>query len=203
MRFTAASSACALRSRELRHVALALIGLVVLSACKSTDAVSPETAGIARMRQLTSPYSDLAVATAAGYSVWSPDPTAAGATCPSSAEGNMGYHRVNVALRGGAGDPAAGDAIIDVDKPEMLVYEKSASGAMVLVGVEYLVFKAAWERAKGVGAPAPTILGRPLLLDSHAFPGNAASLEHYELHVWIWKDNPAGMFAPYNSRVTC
>jgi hypothetical protein len=23
------------------------------------------------------------------------------------------------------------------------------------------------------------------------------------LHVWIWKENPSGLFAPWNPRVTC
>ena len=25
----------------------------------------------------------------------------------------------------------------------------------------------------------------------------------YELHAWVWKDNPAGTFADYNPDVTC
>lgn len=115
----------------------------------------------------------------------------------------MGYHRVNVALRGGAADPAAGDAVVDISKPEMLMYERTAMGAMNLVGVEYIVFKAAWERVRGVGAAPPEILGHPLLASSHTFPGNASPIDHYELHVWVWKDNPLGMFAPYSSTVSC
>jgi hypothetical protein len=26
---------------------------------------------------------------------------------------------------------------------------------------------------------------------------------HYDLHVWLWKDNPEGMFTPTNPAVTC
>jgi hypothetical protein len=74
---------------------------------------------------------------------------------------------------------------------------------MALVGVEYLVFKAAWERVHGAGAAPPEILGHQLILSSHTFPGNANPIEHYELHVWTWKDNPNGMFFPYNPTVTC
>ena len=29
------------------------------------------------------------------------------------------------------------------------------------------------------------------------------ALHHYDLHVWLWKDNPAGMFAPTNPDVSC
>ncbi len=25
---------------------------------------------------------------------------------------------------------------------------------------------------------------------------------HYDLHVWAWKHNPAGLFAPFNPKVS-
>lgn len=28
-------------------------------------------------------------------------------------------------------------------------------------------------------------------------------LHHYDLHVWLWKDNPAGLFHPVDPSVTC
>jgi len=160
-------------------------------------------AQLAQIRQLTATYHDLDAATAAGYTVWSPNPFAPNATCPSSAEGNMGYHLVNVPLRGGAANPAAGDAVIDPLHPEMLLYEKRADGDMHLVGVEYIVFKAAWDRVHGAGAAAPTVFGQPLLYSNHTFPGNPDPIPHYELHVWIFTSNPLGMFYPWNPTVTC
>ena len=186
----------------MRRAYLSILALASL-ACGDSMSTSPEQAGINQIRSLSDPYHDLAAATNAGYTVWSPDPTASGATCPSSTDGNMGYHRVNVALRGGAADPAAGDAEVDLTKPEMLMYEKTSTGAMSLAGVEYIVFKAAWERVHGASAAPPEILGHPLLASSHVFPGNPNPIDHYELHVWVWKDNPNGMFAPYNPMVTC
>jgi hypothetical protein len=171
---------------------------------KGRGIYGPEVlAELAQVRRVTAPYHDLDKAIADGYTVWSPNPYAAGATCPSSPEGNMGYHLVNVALRGGAANPAAGDAIIDPLRPEMLLYEKRADGQMHLVGVEYIVFKAAWERVNGAGAAPPTVFGQPLLYSSHTFPGNVAPIPHYELHVWIWSNNPLGMFYPWNPTVTC
>jgi hypothetical protein len=158
---------------------------------------------LAELRQATARFHDLDVATAAGYTVWSPDPFAPNATCPSSAEGNMGYHRVNVGLRGGAANPAAGDATIDALRPEMLLYEKRSDGSVHLVGVEYLVFTAAWERVNGAGAAPPEVFGQPLLPSTHTFPGNPNPIPHYELHVWIWTSNPLGMFYPWNPTVTC
>jgi hypothetical protein len=160
-------------------------------------------AALAQVRRVTAPYHDLDKAIADGYTVWSPDPFAAGATCPSSPEGRMGYHLVKVSLRGGAANPAAGDAVIDPLQPEMLLYEKRADGQMHLVGVEYIVFQAAWERVHGAGAAPPTVFGQPLLFSSHTFPGNPNPIPHYELHVWIWSNNPLGMFYPWNPTVTC
>ena len=160
-------------------------------------------AELAEVRRVTAPYHDLDAAMAAGYTVWSPDPFAPNATCPSSAEGQMGYHLVNVSLRGGAANPAAGDAVIDPLRPEMLLYEKRADGQVHLVGVEYIVFKAAWEREHGVGAAPPEVFGQPLLASSHTFPGNLNPIPHYELHVWIFTSNPLGMFYPWNPTVTC
>ena len=26
---------------------------------------------------------------------------------------------------------------------------------------------------------------------------------HYDLHVWVWQANPAGIFAPFNPNVSC
>jgi hypothetical protein len=166
--------------------------------------LGPEVlADLAQVRQATAGFHDLDAASAAGYTVWSPDPFAPNATCPSSAQGNMGYHRVNVSLRGGAANPAAGDATIDPLRPEMLLYEKRHDGELHLVGVEYLVFKAAWERVNGVGAAPPEVFGQPFPASSHTFPGNPDPIAHYELHVWIWTTNPLGMFSPWNPTVSC
>jgi hypothetical protein len=201
---------------------LTMMALVAVTACKSNDAVQPMDhdmsemialknpslekspqvqSGLAQIRSVTSIFHELDSATAHGYTVWSPDPAIA--TCPTSTEGNMGYHRLNPSLRGSAANPAAGDATIDALRPEMLLYEKKANGELKLVGVEYLVFKAAWEAAHGVGAPPPTVLGQPLLASSHTFPGGMGNIPHYELHVWLWSPNPLGMFYPWNPNIEC
>jgi hypothetical protein len=169
-------------------------------AAANTPAIN---AGLARIRQATAKFHDLDSAVAAGYTAWSPSPLVPNSTCPSSSEGRMGYHLVNVPLRGSAANPAAGDATIDLLRPEMLLYEKETNGNLRLVGVEYIVFKAAWENSHGVGAPPPEILGQPLLASSHSFPGGTGNIAHYELHVWVWSPNPLGMFYPWNPDITC
>jgi hypothetical protein len=160
-------------------------------------------AGLAQIRRATAKFHDYEKAIEAGYTAWSPNPLVSGSTCPTSSEGNMGYHLVNVPLRGGAANPAAGDAEVTLLEPEMLLYEKKPNGKLRLVGVEYIVFKAAWEAEHGIGAPPPEILGQPLLASSHTFPGGTGNIDHYELHVWAWSPNPLGTFYPWNPSITC
>ena len=178
-----------------------LIFVVVAAGCGYT--ITQSEAGVNQLRESYAVYADVSKAQAAGYTVWSPDPSSASATCASAPEGKMGYHLVNVPLRGAASTPDAGDVTLDPTKPEMLLYERRVDGTMNLVGVEWIVFKAAWEKANGVGAAAPTVLGVPLLYSEHTFVTGGPMIPHYELHAWIWKDNPRGRFDPWNPNVTC
>lgn len=156
---------------------------------------------LAEVRRATARYHDVDKAFADGYNVWSPAP---GTGCATSAEGQMGYHLVKVPLRGSPLSPATADAVLDPLQPEMLLYELRRDGKLHLVGVEYLVFQAAWERVHGAGAAPPTLLGQTVPFSSHTFPGTGTtSVPHYELHVWIWSQNPNGMFSHWNPTVTC
>jgi hypothetical protein len=95
--------------------------------------------------------------------------------------GVMGYHFNNGALK---------DAILDVQKPEVLVYEKSPDGTFKLNGVEFIVPIAAWAKAE-----PPKIMGQDLK--------RADSLGIWYLHVWNWRYSPSGLFADWNPRVKC
>lgn len=174
----------------------------------ASDAREPLSADVnaqlAQLRRATARFHDIDAAIAAGYTIWSPDPFAAGAACPANAEGRMGYHLVNVPLRGSPLDPGNADAELDPLQPEMLLYEKRADGKLHLVGVEFLVFEAAWEREHGADADPPTLLGQTVPYADHPFPPlTTSSVPHYELHVWIWKPNPNGMFSHWNPDISC
>lgn len=95
--------------------------------------------------------------------------------------GGMGFHRVNSGLVDPAFDPLA---------PEAVLCEPGPTGQLRLVAVEYIVID--------VGQPAPTFAGQP-------FDGGGAPIPvaHWTLHVWVHKDNPAGLFAPFNPDVVC
>ena len=93
----------------------------------------------------------------------------------------------------------------DFLKPAILIYEPQADGSMQLVAVENLVFKKAWEAA-GHTAP-PSFMGVPYdeMVDDPATGVDEAHgfAPHYDRHVWVYRDNPFGMFAQFNPNVSC
>lgn len=96
-------------------------------------------------------------------------------------EGGMGYHFTRRELR---------DGIVEVTRPEVLVYEKRTDGSFKLNGIEYIVPIDAWKEAA-----APTVMGQPMKRFERA--------GFYYLHVWIWEHSPSGLFADWNPRVKC
>lgn len=82
------------------------------------------------------------------------------------------------------------DTTLDVDHPEVLVYEKTADGSFKLNGVEFLVPISAWTSTE-----PPRIMGQALK--------RADSIGLWYLHVWTWKSSPSGLFADWNPDVKC
>jgi hypothetical protein len=95
--------------------------------------------------------------------------------------GAMGYHWQNNDLL---------DTTLDLDHPEVLVYERMSDGTFTLNGVEFLVPISAWKSTE-----APTIMGQPLK--------RADKLGIWYLHVWTWKASPSGIFSDWNPLVKC
>lgn len=92
----------------------------------------------------------------------------------------MGFHYLNFALI---------DETLDHTEPEALVYEKRGNKDQ-LVAVEFL------STADPDGQP-PEMFGHEM------HPFEAAPFANWELHAWVWKPNPRGMFADFNPRVDC
>ena len=123
--------------------------------------------------------------------------------------GAMGIHFFRPDLLGITAPPdprVDGDGIhTDFLLPSILIYEPQADGSLELVAVENLVFAEAW-KAAGHEAP-PAFHGAPYdtMTDDPATPVDEAHLfePHYDRHVWIYRDNPNGVFAPFNPAVTC
>ena len=129
---------------------------------------------VARVRAATAKFKVVDVAIAAGY----PRTTDCVQYPP---HGAMGFHFQNNALL---------DTTLDVEQPEVLVYERMPDGTFKLNGVEYLVPISAWTSEE-----PPTIMGQKLK--------RADKLGIWYLHVWTWEPSPSGIFADWNPRVKC
>ena len=105
--------------------------------------------------------------------------------------GAMGLHYVNMGLV---------DGDIKASEPEIILFEPTGDGGIRITGVDYLTPVAAWEAAhKGEGPPI--LMGQLFhLFDS---PNRFGLDPFYTLHVWAWKDNPAGTFTNWNPNVSC
>lgn len=161
------------------------------------------------MRAATEKYKDVNVALADGFI---PDPS--GHCISAAAEGlppelgAMGIHYLNPAKLQITGDKPRVDGMsthTDFMAPAILLYEPQADGSLQLVGVENLVFEKAW-MGMGHSGP-PEINGRMWdhMADNQDTGGDEAHgfMPHYDQHVWLYRDNPAGELTPFNPNVTC
>jgi hypothetical protein len=135
------------------------------------------------VRRATDRFKDVNAALAAGYVQFQ--------GCVSGPEkGAMGVHYSNFSLF---------DGVVDVENPEVLVYEPKG-GRLQLVAAEYVVPAEAWD-------PTHDPFDKPSLM-GHLFhfapaPNRYGPVAIYELHVWAWKNNPSGAFADWNPVVSC
>lgn len=81
---------------------------------------------------------------------------------------------------------------MDLLHPEAIVYAPNQSGSIQLGAVAYMVPTTVWHAEHN---ELPQILGQSFHLHE--------TLGMYVLHVWIWKDNPSGMFEDWNPNVSC
>jgi len=109
--------------------------------------------------------------------------------CVASPAGAMGIHYVNP-QRLGQMDPS---------RPDALLYAPGPGGVRQLVGIEF--FKNDADQNLATTGDRPTLFGQPFdgPMPGH-FPGQPV---HYDLHVWLWYHNPAGMFAAFNPALSC
>jgi hypothetical protein len=111
--------------------------------------------------------------------------------CVSGSDyGAMGLHFVKGSL--------VFDGELDVNHPEIVLYEPQPNGRMRLTGADFLVLADAWNAKHD----APPELGGQLF---HFFesPNRFGLPAFYTLHVWAWKENPAGTFTNWNPNVSC
>ena len=196
-------------------VAVALLGLLSLTSSArdldhDTSIPGSGEPSLADVRKATERYRNVAAALAAGY-VRDPFDLCDTAEMMGrpAALGAMGVHYVRPDLLGITAPPSPrvnGNGVhTDFRTPSILIYEPQADGSMELVAVENLVFARAW-RDRGHSVP-PSFHGVPYdtMIDDPATAADEAHMfePHFDRHVWLYRANPNGIFAPFNPAVTC
>jgi hypothetical protein len=144
--------------------------------------------GLHFARAGTAPFHSVEVAKAAGYTELR---DAAGIACiDNPGVGGMGIHYVNPTL--------VSDDKVFPAAPELIVYEPTKRGRLQMVAAEYVVFQDLWDATHD---SPPELFGQEFELVE---AGNRYGLPpFYELHAWLWKLNPRGLFDDWNPRVHC
>ncbi|WP_291335714.1 hypothetical protein [Albidovulum sp.] len=182
----------------------------VIARIDASSTAAPGEPDLAEVRAATERFRDVNVALAEGYVR---DPGNMCDTAPMMGQpaelGGMGIHFFRPDLLGLSGAPSErvyGDGThTDFLRPSILIYDPHADGSLQLVAVENLVFKEAWDAAgnseppKFHGVPFDTMKDDPATAvdEAHMFA------PHYDRHVWLYRENPNGVFAQYNPTVTC
>jgi hypothetical protein len=181
--------------RIVRHPSRLLVtaaAVALLAACADDAPVGPELQPVAAaqlnaqgsaeaqqafatLRRVTASYHDLNVAIADGFVLLHP--------CEERPdEGPVGTVYVHF--------ERLLDGIIDPESPDALIYEPSRNGRPKLVGVEFALPYPLWSEPE-----PPEYLGAGFQREDE--------FGVWALHLWVWLDNPEGMFAESNPRVSC
>jgi len=165
-------------------IAMAIVATALVA---STAVASAKPGGLSTARAGTAGYHNIDAALGAGYGEFT---DAQGIACIDDPEGGMGIHYVKLAL--------VVDDAVNAATPEALVYEPTRNGRLRLVAAEYVVFQAAWDATH---SSPPSLFGQEFELVGS--PNRYGLPPFYELHAWVWKHNPSGMFNDWNPRVSC
>ena len=155
---------------------------LVMFACSTG---SPAEQALDAAKAASDKYHDVNVAMADGY--------VSTEECVASPAGAMGIHYVNVNL--------IQDPELDPERPEVLMYVPTNDG-LILAGIEYLA-------AIGPpGSPVPDSPPAAPVLFDQTFHGpmeghSPDAPPHFDLHVWVWEENPQGMFEGFNPSLNC
>lgn len=184
---------------------------MLVAGCAAVPASSPPgEPTLAEVRAATERFRDVKVALAEGYVR---DPmnicdTAQMLGRPAEL-GVMGIHYFRPDLLGITAPPNprvdGNGTHTDFLRPAILIYEPQADGSLELVAVENLVFQKSWHAAGMSGPPKFHGVEYDTMQDDPATAIDEAHMfePHYDRHVWLYRDNPAGVFAQFNPKVSC
>ena len=165
-------------------LALSLAGLVIAAPGEVTDADALRS--LAMVRRATVKYHDVSVALADGF-------VSTVECVEEPGLGAMGIHYIR--------PDRIMDPSLDPAEPEVLLYMPTAEG-LRLVGVEYMLALGPPDSTiPDPVPPAPSLFGQTF--DGPMPPHGPGQPPHYDLHVWLWQANPAGVFFPFNANLSC
>jgi len=167
----------------LRPSITTVLASVMVGACgHATPAGAPAqldplvASDLEQLRAATRAYQSLDSAAAAGYTGDVKD------CLVHEHHGAMGYHHSNRSFA---------DGKVDLDRPEILLYERLPDGTYRLNGVEFIVPYRFWPR----DSIPPTVMGQTMKREDN--------LKFFYTHVWAWTPNPDGLFADFHPNVKC
>jgi len=183
------------------------LGVLVSPVLGQSASTEPDLAAV---KAATERFRDLAVALGEGYVR---DPMNVCDTAEMLGEppelGVMGVHYLRPDLLGITGPPnprVSGSGVhTDFLQPAVLIYEPQEDGSLELMAVENLAFRAAWQEAGNVEPPSFHGVPFDMMEDDPSTDLDEAHMfePHYDRHVWLFRDNPNGMFSQYNPNATC
>ena len=179
------------------RIPIALTLVAILLACEDhPGTLAPDAAAaavtanastasqIAALRRLVAPFHDFETASQAGWSTPITPCLVAGDLPSTPGTGAMGFHFGNLAYIQDGG-------VVDLLQPELLLYEPEQNGKRRFVGVEYIVPFT----DHPADADPPTLLGQEF--------APVPEFGVWGLHIYVGRENPSGIFAPWNPKVTC
>lgn len=191
-------------------IGLAAVSAGALALAAPGSKSVPVEPSLAEVRKATERFRDVKVALAEGYV---PDPMNICDTADMMGRpaklGAMGIHYFRPDLLGITAPPnprVDGDGThTDFRKPAILIYEPQADGSLELVAVENLVFQESWHAAGNRRPPTFQGVEYDTMQDDPATKVDEAHMfePHYDRHVWLYRDNPNGVYAQFNPRVSC
>ena len=149
-----------------------ILVMVLFIGCSDDDEISLAQweIEINQVKAATAKYVDINIATTEGF------------IDVSGFVPNMGHHYLL---------PSRVDGLVELEKPELVLYAPDSNGNMEFVAVEYAVPV----DINNPGNPPEGFTG-----DEDEWHLNT-NLNQWQLHVWIGKENPDGVFAEFNSAV--
>lgn len=164
--------------RRILTIAVTLLLLAALGTPSASGNGRSDERGEQALRAMTAKYHDEQAAIEDGF------------VRTDECVPQMGYHYANF-------DRV--DTRLVPGQPEALLYIDGPDGTRVLTAVEYLVIDE--DQDLSTDDDRPELFGHPF---DGPMPGHEPGMPiHYDLHAWVWQDNPNGTWVPFNPTISC